>query len=330
MQSLIAPDTGIPRKDANDVTEPATILIVDDDPANIEVLSETLEAEYDILFALNGEAAIATVQQELPALIILDVVMPGMDGHQVCEALKTGGGPAADIPVIFVTALGKPEDEARGLELGAIDYVAKPVNPPMIQARVRNHMALIEARAMLAELAVTDAVTGLANRRQFEKLLGPECRRRRRHENELSIIRIDVDHFKMFVDAYGHPAGDDCLARIGAVIGQSIHRPLDLGARYGGGSFACMLPDTNLLGAKLVGEVIRSGVAGLEIANAGSGATEFVTASLGAATVSGAAELHPFEIVAAAESLLARAKEMGRNQVHSMEMQDAIKDGETL
>lgn len=296
------------------VFERATILIVDDEPINIEVLAAILESDYEVVFATDGARAIELAENVRPDLILLDVVMPGMDGYEVCTRLKSNKA-TAGIPVIFATALGDREAETRGLELGAVDYVTKPINPPTVRMRIRNQVELKRARDELFRLASTDSLTGLANRQHFDDRLETECRRQQRSQSELSAIFLDIDHFKAFNDAYGHPAGDGCLRQIGAALAGAMRRTADLAARYGGEEFTCILPETTEFGARVVAEQIAAGIARLAIPHANSLVAPHVTASIGAFTVPASARFTAADLLRAADQCLYRAKESGRNRI---------------
>ena len=301
--------------------ERGVLLVVDDESTNIEVLNAVLEDGYDIIFATSGAEALERARTENPDLVLLDVVMPGMDGYEVCARLKANRHTAA-IPVIFVTALDACADEARGLEAGAIDYVTKPISPPIVRARVRNHIELKRARDLLEKLSTTDGLTGLANRRHFDATLARECRSHHRGGKPLSLLLIDVDHFKIFNDTYGHVAGDACLKRVATSIAGSLERPRDLAARYGGEEFACILPETGHVGALAIAARIRTEIAGLGIVHDGSLVAQHVTASLGVATVSCINTVNPEDIVTLADAQLYRAKAAGRNRVHGVNAGD--------
>lgn len=296
------------------MTERPTILVVDDETMNIELLADLLEDDYDVSFATGGEQALALAAGERPDLILLDVLMPGMDGYDVCTRLKQDVV-TAGIPVIFVTALGDTEAETRGLDLGAVDYVTKPISPGIVRARIRNHIELKRARDTLARLATTDGLTGLANRRAFDDRLATEHRRLGRSGGELSLILLDIDHFKLFNDTYGHLAGDDCLRQVGRALQGVVRRPADLAARYGGEEFACILPETAAVGALAIAEQIRTAISALNIPHAASRTAGHVTASLGVVTVSCAPDQAVGDIIKAADAGLYRAKEAGRDQV---------------
>ncbi len=296
------------------MSDKPAILVVDDETINIELLADLLEDDYDVSFATGGEQALALAAGDRPDLILLDVLMPGMDGYDVCARLKQDVA-TAGIPVIFITALGDTEAETRGLDLGAVDYVTKPISPAIVRARIRNHIELKRARDTLARLATTDGLTGLANRRSFDDRLAAEHRRLSRGGGELSLILLDIDHFKLFNDTYGHLAGDDCLRQVGRALQGVVRRPADLAARYGGEEFACILPETDAAGVLAIAEQVRTAIAGLNIPHAASRTSDHVTASLGVVTVVCTPEQPVGDIVAAADAGLYRAKETGRNRV---------------
>jgi diguanylate cyclase (GGDEF)-like protein len=294
--------------------ERATILIVDDEPINIEVLAGILESDYEVVFATDGAQALELAETARPDLVLLDVVMPGMDGYEVCTRLKRNAD-TAGIPVIFATALGDRDAETRGLELGAVDYVTKPINPPTVRVRVRNHVELKRTRDEMLWLATTDGLTGLANRRRFDDRLDGECRRLQRSRSHLSLIFLDVDHFKAFNDTYGHPAGDGCLRLIGTVLAAAMRRSTDLAARYGGEEFTCILPDTDAPGAVAVAQHIATEIARLAVPHTRSSVAPHVTASLGVFTVPAPAQITAAQLVRAADQCLYRAKGEGRARV---------------
>jgi PleD family two-component response regulator len=204
----------------------AKILIVDDEPLNIEVMSGTLEELGDIMFATTGDEAVELAVREKPDIIILDVMMPGSDGYQVCRQLKETTG-TENIPVIFATAMSDDTDEAKGFEAGAVDYVTKPIVAPVVLARVRNHLQLKRYRDYLETIAFIDGLTGVPNRRSFDQHIRAEWQRATRSNTELSLLLIDIDHFKQYNDTYGHQAGDACLTLVAKALSSSVHRPGD-------------------------------------------------------------------------------------------------------
>jgi len=301
----------------------ARILVVDDDPINGEVLSEILNDRYEVLCVDSGAEALLATETFKPDLILLDIVMPGLNGYEVCERLKRNPF-TAHIPVIFITALGDIEAETRGLEVGAVDYVTKPISPPVVRVRVRNHIELFRARNELAILAMTDSLTGLANRRRFDQALEAELVRLRRLREKLSLIMLDLDYFKPFNDTYGHVAGDHCLRMAADVLSTLIYRAPDLAARYGGEEFACILPQTDHAGALSVAERIRSGVAALEIPHAASSTATSVTVSIGVVTMVCRRDTTPNHAIEMADRQLYRAKENGRNQIAAIDVKEAL------
>ena len=290
------------------------VMIVDDEIANIEIINAVLEDEYDVCFALSGQEALDLARTAQPDLILLDVLMPGMDGFAVCAALKQDAT-LTDVPVIFTTGLGDSEDEMRGLSLGAIDYVTKPVQPPILRARVANHVELKRLRDQLAQMAVTDALTGLSNRRHLERTLEAETARLARQQEWLSVVMLDIDFFKQFNDAYGHPAGDRCIAMVAAALTRAVRRANDLSARYGGEEFVCVLPGADLAMAQSVAAEIGRQVRQLGIPHARSGVDAFVTVSIGIACARSVAGARPQDWIDVADAQLYRSKSEGRNRI---------------
>jgi diguanylate cyclase (GGDEF)-like protein len=299
-----------------------TILIVDDDSGNIEVLADLLESEYEVVFATSGAQALELVHRSAPDLVLLDVMMPGMDGYELCAHLK-GDGETADIPVIFITGLDDAAAETRGLELGAVDYVTKPFSPAIVRMRVRNHMELKRSRDAITQLAITDGLTGLANRRRFDETLDLEYRRHSRSGGWFSLILLDIDHFKAFNDTYGHVAGDDCLRNVAGAVG-AARRTSDLAARYGGEEFACILPETHERGAMTVAQAIQSGIRALAIPHGASSTTNRVTASLGVVSTLCSPAMTSLDVVTAADAALYRAKAEGRDRIVVGEMKPSL------
>lgn len=289
------------------------ILVVDDQPANIQTLYQVLKGDYDVSMATDGSQAIAQCQRRAPDLILLDVVMPGIDGFEVCRRLKTDAA-LRDIPVIFVTARDSAEDETLGLEVGAVDFIAKPISPPVVRARVRTHVALKRQADLLRSLAFNDGLTGVANRRWFDERLQVEWLRCRRNRMPLSLILLDLDHFKAYNDHYGHQAGDDCLRAVAAAMKARLGRPADLLARYGGEEFVCLLPETPLDGAMAKADDLGRAVQDLGIAHAAATTAPVVTISRGVAALLPEQGHEPAELLQRADAMLYAAKHAGRNR----------------
>lgn len=291
------------------------ILVVDDESVNIEIMAEALQDQHEILIATSGEKALSLADRARPDLILLDVMMPKMDGYQVCELLKQDPS-LSEIPIIFVTGLDAHDDEAKGLALGAIDYVTKPIRPAILQARVRNHLKLKWIQDVLRQNALTDMLTGLANRRNMDEVLSVEVSRAQRNECALAFVLMDIDHFKDYNDCYGHQAGDDVLRKVGATLGGLVRCPPDLAARYGGEEFALVLPNADLDCAQQIAERARQAIADLQIPHCRSSVAGHVTASFGVVAVpGGAGASDPSHLIQQADEALYKAKETGRNRV---------------
>lgn len=296
------------------MTVRAVILIVDDEVSNIEIMNAVLEDTYEVCFATSGEQAMDVARSVLPDLILLDVLMPGIDGYDVCVALKKDRL-LSDVPVIFTTGLTTREAEERGLLLGAIDYVTKPIDPVTLSARVHNHIEMKRMRDQLAEMAVTDALTGLSNRRQLEKTLDIETARLARNGEWLSVIMIDIDFFKSFNDTYGHIAGDRCIAMVASALNRAARRASDLTARYGGEEFACVLPNTDYAAAMVVAQDIRAQVHALAIPHTASTIKPHVTVSVGVASARCMPGMSASQWVEHADRQLYSSKANGRDMI---------------
>ncbi len=292
-----------------------TILIVDDTPSNIQVLAEALSSNYEIKVATDGKAALEIMsQEEKPDMVLLDVMMPEMDGYQACRRIKQEPS-IWDIPIIFVTAKAEAEDQQRGFDLGAVDYITKPFDIPLVMARINVHLRLKHKSEQLERLALLDGLTDIPNRRALEETLDRELRRSRREGTPISLVMIDVDHFKAFNDHYGHGAGDSCLRKIAHTIAASLFRPGDLVGRYGGEEFLVILPNSDQEGAVKVAENIRENVEELQIPHDFSPVTNHVTISMGVKSLLCRDRSRCSEALQQADQALYKAKEQGRNRV---------------
>ncbi len=294
------------------VPKEMTVMIVDDTKENVRVLQGILGAEgYMLGVALSGEQALEKASKLKPDLILLDVMMPGIDGFETCRRLKQNPD-LKDIAVIFLTAKVDVEDAAIGFDAGAVDYITKPFLDKDICMRVRTHLKLQAAMKQLTFLSTKDPLTGLANRRSFLKTLEREYARAERSDDPFSLVFADIDHFKKVNDEYGHAGGDAVLKAIGKFLsGQG--RSIDEVCRWGGEEFLIFLPSTELKGAALKAEKIRSEVAKISVP---VGALEIkVTMSFGVGTYQ--KELSLSELIDHADNHLYKAKEAGRNRVMS-------------
>jgi diguanylate cyclase (GGDEF)-like protein len=297
-----------------DLARNGRILIVDDAMENIQILHHALRDEHEVLFALDGAKALDIAHQQHPDLILLDAVMPGMDGYAVCAALQAAPK-LQDIPIIFVTALSQPEDETRALESGAADFISKPFNVAVVRARVRTQLTVKRQADAMRELTLTDTLTGVANRRSFNETMDNEWRRCGRLGMPLSVIMIDIDHFKLYNDRYGHQAGDMCLQQVATAMKRCATRPQDKLARYGGEEFILLLPQEGIHGAEVVAQRILDEVRKLALPHAASTTCGQVSVSMGLASVTPPADGGDSDaLIRTADGLLYRAKQTGRNR----------------
>ena len=291
-----------------------TLLIVDDEKQNRLLLTELFGTTYKIIQAKNGVQALEKARQHRPDLILLDVLMPEMDGMGVLRELKRDDATRL-IPVIFITALDSATDEENGLNLGAVDYISKPFHPPIVRVRVRNQLQLVHQRRLLEQLASLDGLTGIPNRRQFDATLLKEWHRCQRNQQPLSLIVADVDFFKKYNDALGHAAGDRVLQEVAATLRQAARRPGDLVARYGGEEFVLLLPETNATGAQALAEGLQQLLHSKAFAHPNSSLGPWLTMSMGGNTIVPSPTALDPEFFALADAALYRAKHQGRNQV---------------
>ncbi len=288
------------------------LLIVDDQSANIRVMAEVLRGEYELFFATSGAKALEIVAANDIGLVLLDVVMPEMDGFEVCRRLKADER-TSRIPVIFVTAREETHDETRGFDAGAVDYIIKPIVPPIVRARVRTHLELKRARDLLERMASIDGLTGIANRRQLDQFLLQEWKRAAATQSPLSLAIIDVDEFKKYNDTYGHQKGDECLRSVAGAILGIARRSSDLAARYGGEEFAVVLPDADAGAAALLIGALLDSVRSLAIEHSASSCSTCVTVSAGAVTLIPEPGSDPAAALEIADRLLYDVKRGGRN-----------------
>lgn len=290
------------------------LLLVDDQRINILVLHELFRDECEVFMAMGGEQALQICRTVMPDLILLDVHMDGLDGHEVCRRLKEDSQ-TRNIPIIFVTAQGAEQDEVRGFELGAVDFIVKPINPTIVKARVNTHLTLKRQNDTLLSFALLDGLTGIANRRKFDEELARSWLQCLREQVELSVIMIDVDYFKRYNDHYGHLKGDSCLQAIAGALDAAVNRPYDLLARYGGEEFACVLPNTQLKDAVMVAERMLASVQALQLEHLGSEIGQLVTVSLGVAAMTPRDDRVPQALLEEADRQLYHAKQSGRARV---------------
>jgi diguanylate cyclase (GGDEF)-like protein len=290
------------------------ILIVDDMPANIAILADLLKDEYRVKIAKDGVKALEISRcEEKPDLILLDVEMPEMNGYEVCKELKNDPS-TNSIPIIFVTAKNDAIDEAYGLNLGAVDYIAKPYHPTIVKIRVKNHVALKRKSDLLEELSMYDGLTHIPNRRYFDETYAKVFQECKRENIPIALMMIDVDHFKAFNDHYGHGQGDACLVKVAQTLHSSLKRGGDFVARYGGEEFVVLLRNIDESGTNAIAEKLLNAVRELWIIHEFSSAAGFVTISMGIAHCDTWTDISPSEVLKKADEALYVAKESGRNR----------------
>ena len=294
------------------------ILVIEDSKLNQEVLRRILISEHEVILAQSGTEGLEMARNEHPDLILLDIVLPGMDGFEVLTELKKSDK-TRTIPVIIISAMTKPDDEVKGLTLGAVDYITKPFHEIVVKTRVDTHLRILKQMRVIEKFGFIDTLTNIPNRRQFDRDIIREWNRGKRDEKPFSILMIDVDHFKMYNDTHGHQQGDVALQTVASAITTSLKRATDIAARWGGEEFAVLLPETDLNGALCVAEDIRKSVETAMIPGEDAELVHNVTISIGVAPIVPGDDTNIAEIIRRADEALYKAKDTGRNRVCSYE-----------
>lgn len=307
-------------------------LIIEDSRTSAALVAQQLERMgIEALVAHNGKDGLELFRQHKPQLVLLDVIMPEMDGFEVAQNIRQIEKNAEWTPIIFLSARDKDADLERGIIAGGDDYLRKPVSEVVLAAKVRAMQRILQMRNSLVDLthrlddmnrelvrlSTVDSLTGVANRRRFDEVLYKEWRRAMRRQYPITLMMCDIDFFKQYNDAQGHQAGDECIRAVARAIEETLKRPGDLVARYGGEEFAAILPDTDFEGAQMVAESVRNAVAELGIPHGRSAVSSRVTLSIGAACTipkRGAPAVGD-ELIEAADKALYAAKSAGRNRV---------------
>ncbi len=322
----------------------AVVLLVDDQAMVAEGIRRMLvdEPDIDFHYCSDPREAIQTAINLKATIILQDLVMPEVDGMMLVRFYRSNPS-TRDVPIVVLSTKDDPAIKSEAFHNGANDYLVKLPDKVELVARIRAHSrshlaqlerdaayqalrdlqnALESSNAQLEEsnrelqrLSSLDGLTGIANRRQFDKTLEQEWQRALRNCAELSLIMIDIDYFKLFNDTYGHQAGDDCLKNVALALARIVHRPSDLVARYGGEEFAVILPETDTEGTLRVAEKMREAVARLSVRHDASKVSDKVTLSIGVACMSPRGGDNPDMLLAAADDALYRAKHAGRNRV---------------
>jgi diguanylate cyclase (GGDEF)-like protein len=313
------------------------IEIVDDTLTNLLIVRKHVELlGHTVVTAGNGAEAIEVFKRERPDLVLLDVIMPEMDGFEAAQCIRKLEDNDSWTPIIFLTGMNGDADLKRGIEAGGDDYLIKPVSPVVLAAKVKAMQRLHDMRRALVEtaqqldnanrqlqrLSMLDGLTGIANRRRFDEAMHIEWRRNARAASAMSVIMIDVDCFKKYNDHYGHLMGDDCLRKVAGAMQHALKRPADLLARYGGEEFVAILPATPLSGGLVAAQQMHDAVVSLAIPHGASIAAEFVTVSIGVACSVPDHLSEPGLLIARADEMLYKAKQAGRNQVQGASLGD--------
>jgi len=288
-----------------------TILIVDDTVSNLDIVSDFL-VDYDVIAIDNGADAISIINSEKIDLILLDIVMPGMDGYEVCKLLKNHKS-TKDIPIIFLSSKDDEDSIEMAYDIGGIDYVTKPFKPKELLAKVKRELYLQDLQEELKLLASTDPMTQLYNRRYFTEMSESLLDLAKRNKTESAIIMLDIDKFKNVNDTYGHKVGDDVIISLSKTL-QKLTRKSDIVSRWGGEEFVILLPNTNIDGALTIAQKIRVTVENLVLEK--NRELKF-TVSLGVSMVDTQNDLNIEASIGRADEALYEAKESGRNRVCS-------------
>jgi diguanylate cyclase (GGDEF)-like protein len=301
------------------------ILLVDDQVVNIKILHQLLQDDYDIYMARDGNQAIEMCKKVNPDLVLLDIEMPILNGFDVCAHLKNDPD-TQEVAVIFVSGHFDEDKEVRGFQLGAVDFIHKPINPVITKARIKNQIRLKLNTDLLRTIALIDGLTGVANRRQFEQVLPVSWSQCAREKQPLTVILLDIDFFKHFNDTYGHTEGDVCLRLVAQKIHDTVNRPYDLVARFGGEEFICILPNTDLIGGTYVAQQIVDSIVSLKIPHINSSISAFVTISAGVSSVVPEYDMSSTTLIEEADKQLYIAKDRGRNRVLGSQIQATLNE----
>ncbi len=314
----------------------STILIVDDTDANLIALSALLESEdVNILQASSGNEALKIILTNKIDIVLLDVQMPVMNGFEVAEILRSNNK-TKNIPIIFITAISKEEEYVfKGYELGAVDYLYKPIKNELLKSKIKVFLRLNKQSKIIEEknfeletiieklkekeieitmLARLDGLTGVYNRRVFNEDFIDEWARNSRNKKNLSVIMIDIDFFKQYNDTYGHLEGDNALIEVAKEVVKTVGRSYDEVYRYGGEEFVVLLPETDYQGAFFIAEKIRKNIEKLKIEHSGSKNLNYLTVSLGVSTCIPDDKMNKMELLDVADTMLYKAKSDGRNK----------------
>lgn len=298
------------------------ILVVEDSASLRQLIGSYIVSEgHQPLHAGSGEEALRVLSEEDVGLILMDIEMPGLDGFETTRRLRSLLGDLW-IPVIFLTGKTDEASFAKGIEAGGDDYLTKPISEVILRSKIRAMERISQMRdqlhqlnAELRTLSQRDSLTGCYNRRTFDDLSRQHWGAAQRYRTPLCLIMLDIDHFKLYNDHYGHPGGDSCLQVVSETLRNCLQRPTDLLARYGGEEFIILLPDTDLDGGRHVAEKICTKIRALALPHSASPTAPVVTVSIGLAALPLARGATLERLISCADTNLYRAKSAGRNQV---------------
>lgn len=311
-------------------------LVIEDSKSSLKLLCGHVQKMGNTpIPAATGNAGIELFIKERPDLILLDIIMPDINGYDVARQIRQLEAPGDWTPIIFLSSLNKDKDIEMGIAAGGDDFLLKPISEIVLASKIRAMQRIVQMRESLLvltrkldtanqelkRLTSLDGLTGIANRRHFDEVLEREWLRAMRQGQELSILMCDIDFFKQYNDHFGHQSGDECLRLIAQTLASSIERGGDLLARYGGEEFVAVLPGTSLIGASFVAAQMRKAVNKLAIPHPKS-QYGHVTASFGIASAVAMPETNPQDIVGAADRALYKAKNGGRNRVFQISSLD--------
>lgn len=311
------------------ISDDLSVLAVEDSIVTMKVLCNYLGRMGIVPFtAATGTAAIEIYFHEQPDIILLDAQLPDIDGFDVALKIRAIEKPGDWTAIIFLTSMAKDEDLARGIEVGGDDYLMKPISEVVLKAKIRAMQRLVEmqrslvkvtqqlneANIQLQKLSATDGLTGIANRRMYDDLVVREWRRCERMKKSFTLVMIDVDHFKLFNDKYGHQTGDECLKKVADQVRRVALRATDLAARYGGEEFVLVLGETDTDGAKWIANRLCQQVSELNIPHYAT-ESRHVTISCGVASIVPSKNVSLEVLLKSADHALYQAKRAGRNQV---------------
>lgn len=296
------------------------VLIADDNMLIRDLLTiHLIKNNYQVFTADNGLEALQIIEKEQIDIVLLDLMMPKLDGIGTLKEIRKNFS-SLDLPVLIITAMDDSSSVVKVLELGANDYVTKPLDIPVVLARLQTQLSLRETKQELEEknrilekIATLDELTGIPNRRYFNQYFMREWERASRSQIPISIIFCDIDFFKTYNDFYGHPQGDVCIKKIAQILQKTVRRTLDIVSRYGGEEFVIVLPDTDEDGAFVFAERTRMNVEEMRLPHANREHLDHVTISLGVATMIPSRDNSPSELINLADQRLYRAKDCGRN-----------------